>query len=190
MADQSEVAQSLVTLIAGAVYPNGTGQASITGAPIRVQAGWPIASDLEPWLASGGVHVSVYEMPGDKITSVMMADGEWVPTGTTTIGQEIRRQAKTFKIGVWASTPAMRDAVASPVDVALAVTSRMTFSDTSQGVMTYVNSTQLDDQQRAGIYRRDLNYSVNYATTQTQTAVAITGIVANIVNGTTATPIT
>jgi hypothetical protein len=188
MPDQSEVAQTLVTLIAGAVYPNGTTQASITGGPVFVAAGWPEATALSTYLANGGVWISVFQMPGDKITSVMMTDGEWVPTGATMIGQEIRRQAKTFKISIWAPTPDLRDTAASPVDVALALTTRFTYVDTSQGLMTYVNSTQNDDEQKAGIYRRDLNYSINYATTQNQSATPISATVTNFTPGTVAGP--
>ena len=38
MADISDVSAALVTTIAGIVYPNGTSQPSITGAPVLVPA--------------------------------------------------------------------------------------------------------------------------------------------------------
>lgn len=171
MADITEVGQALVTAIAGAAYPNGTAQPSVGGMPILVYQGWANPQLLTTDLQAGKVHITVFPRPNDKVTSVMNGDGEWQEqsnNGTTGVAiREIRRQTRTFQITVWASCFDKRDPVAKAIDSALAAITRMTLPDGSQGVMTYVNSTQDDDQQKQGIYRRDLFYAVNYATTQT-----------------------
>ena len=187
MADQSDAATALVALISGAVYPLGTASPSVTGGAIKVFAGWPNPDALLKDMAAGTVNVSVFPRPGEKITSIMLADGEWTEdsnNGTTgVISREARRQTKTFQITVWASCFDHRDAVANAVDVALAVTSRLTFADGSAGLVSFVNSTQNDDQQKAGIYRRDLFYSVNYATVQAIAAFDILTTVTNTIAG-------
>lgn len=60
MADQSQVSAALVALVAGRLYPNGTGAPSIVGAPVIVYAGWPRPGSLEADLPAGKVHVSVW----------------------------------------------------------------------------------------------------------------------------------
>jgi hypothetical protein len=177
MADITEVGQALVAAIALAAYPNGTAQPSVGNCPILVYQGWPNPQQLEADVQTGKVHISVFPRPGDRVTSVMLGDTEWLEQsndGTQGVSiREIRRQTRTFQITVWASCFDRRDPVAKAIDSALAAVTRLTLADGSQGVMTYVNSTQDDDQQKQGIYRRDLFYSVNYATTQTEADYAV-----------------
>ena len=64
--------------------------------------------------------------------------------------------------------------------------SRLALADGSVAVMTYDSSAQDDDQQLAGIYRRDLLYALNYATTQVAVLTAIAATVTDVtvsVNG-------
>lgn len=63
MADLADVANSLVTLAAGAVYPSGATMASITGAPTKLYYGWPVGANLDMDLKAGTVNVSVYPPP-------------------------------------------------------------------------------------------------------------------------------
>jgi len=184
MADITEVAQALVDVLAQAAYPNGTAQPSVGNCPILVYQGWPIPQQLEADLQAGKVHISVFPRPGDRVTAVMTGDSDWQEQSNNGVQgvsiREIRRQTRTFQITVWASCFDRRDPVAKAIDSALAAVTRLTLADGSQGVMTYVNSTQDDDQQKQGIYRRDLFYSVNYATTQTEADYAVTHTQINI----------
>lgn len=93
---------------------------------------------------------------------------------TGTLIREIRRQERVFQLTVWADTPAHRDAVAQPVDVALAATQFLTLSDQSAARLIYKSCIITDLLQKAKLYRRDLLYIVEYATTQTATATQIT----------------
>lgn len=191
MADITEVGQALVAAIALVAYPNGTAQPSVGNCPILVYQGWPNPQQLEADLQAGKVHISVFPRPGDRVTSVMAGDGDWQEQsndGTQGVSiLEVRRQTRNFQITVWASCFDLRDPVAKAIDSALAAVTRLTLADGSQGVMTYVNSMQDDDQQKQGIYRRDLFYAVNYPTTQTETDYAIKEIdlsVRNVVDAT------
>jgi hypothetical protein len=69
MADISDVQNTLVGMIAGALYPNGTGQPSAVGAGCRVGSGWPSKPQLEEDLTAGVVNVSVYPMSDERRTT-------------------------------------------------------------------------------------------------------------------------
>ena len=177
MADLTDVGNALVQLIATIAYPNGTTNPSVVGAPVMVYQGWPNAQQLPIDLKAGKVNISVFPRPNDKVTSVTMGNSDWEEqsndgtTGNAIL--EIRRQTRTYQITIWASCFDQRDPVASAIDSALSLVTRIDLPDGTQGILSYVNSTQDDDQQRMGIYRRDLFYSVNYATTATVAEKAI-----------------
>ena len=177
MADVRDAGDALVQKITAIVYPNGTASPSITGIGVLIYQGWPLEKALTDDLAAKKAHVSVFPRPNDKVTSVYQGDEDWVEltnngvTGTAL--RELRRQTRTFQIGVWASCFDARDPLAAAIDAGLAAVSRINLADGSQAIISYVNSRQVDDQQRAGIYRRDLFYAVNYATIQTETDYAI-----------------
>jgi hypothetical protein len=67
VADVLDVENSLVSLIAATIYPNGTSQPSATGIPTAIYAGWPTASRLDADLllltegnADGKMHITVF----------------------------------------------------------------------------------------------------------------------------------
>lgn len=93
-------------------------------------------------------------------------------TGTAT--REIRRQQRQFQITVWAPTPALRDQVTQPIDAKMAALSFLTMPDTYAARLIYHGTRMVDGQEKANLYRRDLIYSVEYATTQTTGATQIT----------------
>ncbi len=81
-----------------------------------------------------------------------------------TLARVTHRQRQAVMISVWAPTPQLRNTVAAAVDVALKARNRLTFPDTSQGLLVAAYNEQHDDHQRASIYRRDLVFTVDYAT--------------------------
>jgi hypothetical protein len=198
VADIGQVADTLAALIGQAIYPTGengllsrVSPDAVPAAGVIVYQGWPDATSLENDLAVGKVHVSLFPRPGDTTTSVMMGDGDWqeaVNDGTRGISaREVRRQTRQIQITIWAPDPAVRDALASDLDTALAVTSRFMLPDGSQAVLSYVNSAQSDEQQKLTIYRRDLFYAVSYAVVQTEAEFSIKQTVANVTAGPTST---
>ena len=183
MADLSDAGHALVGLIAAVLYPQGTGVASLTGDRLLVYQGWPDPVTLASDLAAGTSHVSVFPMKGDKVTSVSQDDGDWEDVGGESAVLELRRQTRLFRVSVWAGNYARRDAVASVIDAGLAAVSRLTLVDGSVAVITYDTSVQDDDQQQAGIYRRDLFYALNYATTQVMAMTVISATVTDVTVG-------
>ena len=286
MADVSDVCNTLVGIIAGTLYPNGTGNASINGVPARVFYGWPIPETLQADLAAGTCQVSIYPRADERNTSRyptawqttvvntatlsvasvagsisttpwnfsqssvnfgnasdtfsgitgvpstvtiagtsggssnpqnVLVTVNYVPyvygvqttdtpttiatalttliaanvAGTTSSGatitlptgvvigrcavgisgssvMEVRRQEKVFQITVWANTPGNRDLMAQAIDPVLAQTRFLTLPDLTGARLIYKSTMETDDVQKAQVYRRDLFYTVEYATTVTQ----------------------
>lgn len=75
MADITDVENALVSLIAGVLYPSGTGQPSITALPTIVYAGWPQSAQLDTDMAGftngqgGRIHVTVFSTATEKNTT-------------------------------------------------------------------------------------------------------------------------
>ncbi len=93
MPDKADVEQALAGLIAGILYPNGTGSDSSIGAGCRVYRGWPVPRVLEDELAQGVVHVTVQSVAGTTRDRTRY-NTEWqgtcpAPTMTGSINGEI-----------------------------------------------------------------------------------------------------
>jgi hypothetical protein len=93
--------------------------------------------------------------------------------GFGTVVKEIRRQERIFMLTVWAGTPALRDTIAAAIDAELAGQEFLTMPDGYAARLIYKNSPVVDALQKAVIYRRDLNYSVEFATTTSEQAAAV-----------------
>lgn len=106
--------------------------------------------------------------------------------GVSTASKEVRRQNRLFQITFWcpaipgASPSAARGAAVNLVDPILADMDFITLADGSAGRLLYVRTTMSDGDEKAGCYRRDLFYSVEYATTQTAEAPEIIMVEARI----------
>jgi len=90
-----------------------------------------------------------------------------------TLIRELKRQERLFQLSIWTDTPDHRDAVAGMLDVALAATQFLTLTDQTQARLIYKGSMIDDSKQKDRLYRRDLLYTVEYATTQTTTGTQI-----------------
>lgn len=76
MADQSDVETVLVTLVAAALYPKGTAQASAPGPDCRIYRGWPNSATLDTDLSAGRINVTVFPLSDPThITTRHM--GQW-----------------------------------------------------------------------------------------------------------------
>lgn len=93
--------------------------------------------------------------------------------------REIKRQQRTYQLTFWAATPALRDAVVRPVDELLADIQWLTLADGTTARLLYHNSLVDDGTERVGVYRRDLFYSAEFATTQSLIAPEMVITVAN-----------
>ncbi len=107
---------------------------------------------------------------GDVLT--LTAAPDYARTGAgVTEAMEVRRQVQGFRIGLWCPTPATRDTVASVVDAALASFDQefVTLPDGSGGLVRYQGTLSDDVPSKANLWRRDLQYSVEYPTLLTRT---------------------
>ena len=268
MASLTGLMKQLAAQIAAIAYPNGTGQPSASGIPLRVYPGWPVPNVLEDDLKAGWAHISVYPHGKDSKTTryigrgwellvtpvhtvVMTVDGATVTLSGTisrqnlmvnlngtsyvyamqatdtlttaatglaalipgasnagpviTLGgahsvftrvggfgsafKETKRQEQVVQIIIWANSPEARDAVASPIDSALSDGNNMTLTDGSSAIIRSAGSLMTDQLQKSDLYRMDLFYSVDYATTQIQQATEVIAPVLNIVNAQSGLPV-
>ena len=80
--------------------------------------------------------------------------------------RETRRQTQGFRAVCWVGTPAARDALAAGIDAALSAVAFIDLPDGTKGRLRAIGSLISDRARDAGLWRRDLMYSVDYATTQ------------------------
>jgi hypothetical protein len=81
--------------------------------------------------------------------------------------QETRRQRQSFRVSCWCPAPLLRDQVASTIDAAMARTAFLTLADGSSARITLAGGDTIDQGENAILYRRDLIYAADYATTLT-----------------------
>jgi hypothetical protein len=257
MADQTDVANSLVALIAGIAYPNGSAQPSAApaNAAVKTYQGWPNPVELDSDILAKKIHASVWPTPTERqveqhsmewqqasiatatiamavngtqvtvsgtggasqnasilvdgasyvyavqandtptsiataLAALISADRSASSTGavlmipnsrsiTARVGvigtniREVARMEKVFQVSIWANSPASRDPFASLIDSTLRGMLRMTMVDGSLANIRYKGSIQRDNEQKNGIYRRDILYAVEYSVTQTITATQV-----------------
>lgn len=137
-----------------------------------------IAAALAALIEGASSAGSVVTIPG--ATDLVARAG-----GVGTVIRELRRQERLFQVSSWCSTPAQRDAVAPFVDSVLIGAGLpngrefIALPDGSSGRILYQRSNEIDQDQLVGSFRRDLIWSVDYPTTDTET---VAQIVANILN--------
>lgn len=99
--------------------------------------------------------------------------------GQGTVVRDLRRQERLMQITVWCNTYPQRDAVAAFVDGKFAGQGQdapFEFFDLPDGFTArflYVRTLPIDRDELSGAFRRDLIYSIEYSTTETQTATQI-----------------
>lgn len=81
---------------------------------------------------------------------------------------ELKRQEKLFQVTVWANCYSSRDVAAAAVDVILADVYRLALPDGTEARTRYSHSVNDDGFQKSGVYRRDLFYFAEWATTKTK----------------------
>lgn len=92
---------------------------------------------------------------------------------------DLGRQEQEFMISCWCPTPAIRDALAPPIDNFMRINYQFPIAPDNFNIMIFYDKTSLiDDLQIPLIYRRDLFYKVQYSTTQlnTYTTIAKTNV--------------
>jgi hypothetical protein len=83
---------------------------------------------------------------------------------------EVERQRIQIQITLWCPTPPIRDNIARLIVPAMALQTFIIMPDTSACRLRYNNTVVFDTAEKAQLYRRDLIYTAEYATTVTDTA--------------------
>lgn len=91
MADITDVMSAIITIIDGAIYPNGDTQASAMpgAAGVKMGRGWPLPADLDASIAAGQVQVTLYPLSGAATPTYQLLERTDVITPaaiTTTVG--------------------------------------------------------------------------------------------------------
>jgi hypothetical protein len=100
-----------------------------------------------------------FTVPGSQSIVIRIA-------APTTLGRTIHRQTQQIRIVVWTNNPPDRDTVAAAIDVLLKQNLTISFADTSQAIVNYFGTYLNDNMQNASEYRRDLIFTVTYATVE------------------------
>lgn len=82
-----------------------------------------------------------------------------------TLRRETRRQRQVFRLTAWCPEPGLRDALSSALDAAFSAVDFIDLPDGTRGRLLFRGSTVSDQGRTARVYRRDLLYAVDYATT-------------------------
>lgn len=148
-------------LLAGVLVDNET-------YPYAVQANdsaATVASNLAAQLRQGGW---IVEYAGGKLAVPEATHFTARVVAGAGALQEIRRQVQEFRVAMWCPCPALRDALAPVLDVALMANDFIALADGSYGRIRFVNGMTTDQSADAALYRRDLIYEVEYPTTLAQ----------------------
>lgn len=90
MADITDVMAKIVSIVDGAIYPNGDTQPSAlpNGAQMRIGQGWPVPAQLDGDLAAGNGQITVYPLSGSYSKTYQILNQTYViaePAITTTV---------------------------------------------------------------------------------------------------------
>ncbi|MDI9222142.1 hypothetical protein QMZ30_14650 [Pantoea sp. EA-12] len=120
-----------------------------------------------------------FAMMGRVIISVVNQLSISVTTAGTAV-RELRRQIKEFQVTVWAPSPQLRNTIGTAIDAVLSEHCHIDLGDGVPAQMFYARQFDSDAAENWHVYRRDLIFSVNFATTQTVSAPEVTDIAVNL----------
>ena len=103
MADLTDVQNALAGIVAGVMYPNGTGVASAIGAAVKIYPGWPAQEQLRTDLLAGTVNIAIYAMHVEKRTTRYAPDWREISRGVATLTATVA--GSTVTIGGTISVP-------------------------------------------------------------------------------------
>jgi hypothetical protein len=154
-----------------------------------------LGSDTLNSIATGLAAKIAVSFPGTISSGPVVTVNSTLPitariAASGTLIQEVGRQEKSFQVSIWAppcttansDADAWRTAVVRVVDPALRQLIRLIMPDQVYAHIYYERTITMDAAQTEGLYRRDLYYWVEYATTITEVGYEI-GISQTAVQG-------
>ncbi len=138
---------------------DGVGYAQAVAATDTLES---IASALAADIPGAVSEGSQIEIAASKIVARVVGSGTSI--------METRRQEQGVMVAVWCSTPAARDLLASGVDQILSSTDWFELADGASARLRYRETFETDESENANLYRRNLDYIVEYPTTMTMSS--------------------
>jgi hypothetical protein len=96
MADESDVEVALTGVVSAALYPNGTGAASVPGPDCHIYRGWPNSAALDADLTAGKINVTVFAGGGAGRTTTRYAEQWGVSAPAPTLTVSVSGTSVTF----------------------------------------------------------------------------------------------
>ncbi|CAN7328838.1 hypothetical protein LJR084_001919 [Variovorax sp. LjRoot84] len=154
--------QAVALIIDGKDYAYGA-QAGDTLSSIAAALAAQVAVDQAA--TSVGPVISI---PGaHRLVARIVANG--------TSAKEVSREARIFTVSIWADCFDRREPLAKVITPVLADLTHLSLPDGTDATVEYMGSRQIDTEQKHGIYRREIDLSIDYPTivTRTDTTVQI-----------------
>ena len=101
---------------------------------------------------------------GAVVTVPNVTEIEARVVGSGTAEMETRRQEQGIMVSVWCATPMSRDNLAAAIDNALSLVDWLPLADGTVGRLLYHGTIETDESENANLYRRNLDYTVEYPT--------------------------
>ena len=169
----NQVAPTLTVDVVGdtANFAGNGGAGQSAGLTVNgVAYSWTLTTDDTPSSVAAGLAAlipgAIANGPSLTVTRARLA-GRTVGSGTAIM--ETRRQEQGFMIAVWCPTPDGRDLLASSVDNVLSSMDWFPLADGTVARLQYRMTFETDMSENASLYRRDLDYLVEYPTTTLMT---------------------
>ncbi|UGY23724.1 hypothetical protein HU675_0038225 [Bradyrhizobium septentrionale] len=168
---------------------------TVSGQPVAAEYLTVIADDAHVYSASGSTIAELlaalasqaqtdYPQVASTATTLTIPGTHSIVArqgGKGVLGKVLHRQRQSIMTTVWAPSSAIRGTLGKAIDVALKKANKITMPDSSQALVIYNRTTNIDEMQTQAIYRRDLVFDVEYATVElfdgyeiTSTQVSIT----------------
>lgn len=93
---------------------------------------------------------------------------------------EFKRQQQLFQVSLWTVSYVARAACAPIIDKSIGFLKRFVLPDNFFAAINHMHTKEFDQFDKTPVYRRDLVYQIEYATTQTEIDYTITDPYANI----------
>ena len=169
----SETSPTLTVTCVGdtASFGGGGGGGQTAGLTVAgVAYSWPLSvADTPASVAAGfaGIIPGATSAGSAVTISGLRVSGRVVGGGAAIM--ETRRQEQGIMIAVWCPTPAGRDLLASSVDNSLSNIDWFPLPDGTVARLRYHDTYETDASENANLYRRNLDYVVEYPTTMVMT---------------------
>lgn len=98
----------------------------------------------------------------------------------TISAKETKRQQKVFTISIWTNSYLNRQILGSAIDTYLSDFVRIVLPDGWYARLIYDHTADIDSEQEHNLYKREINYIVEYATTISQTSNTLTDFEINV----------